>query len=281
MSTVHYALFPRVRAVEFNAHAGAYVVGVPQPTALAGFSHAVGLNLTRRFGLGLAQPPRIAYAVSEWSGLQGKSPYPRSGFKTLSADAGVPASIVDRVRASCALSLLLELVVEEGETVPPAAQLSKIVEASRIQGASLFIEQEPLFGEGLVELAALLRKVPSDAFFLVDARAVMAEKLQQQPCTWQAMSDLISRPTTAGVYKPRFVPALMGWRELSSAAADSKAPKLAEPVLGLAQFITPGAFRKRAAAEEPVFWTHSTCPLPSVHHVVQCVSPSTFEIDFF
>jgi CRISPR type I-F-associated protein Csy2 len=281
MATTHYALFPKVRAVEFNAHAGAYVLGVPQPTAMAGFSHAVGLKLSRQFGLKFSQAPRIAYAVSEFSGFQGKSPYPRTAHLTPSGKAGTPAPIVDRVRASVMLSLLFEFAVEDGEDAPTVEQLSEVVEASRIQSASLFIEQEPLLGDGLLELAKLLRKIPSDAFFLVDAHSVLEEKIQEQPVTWRAMSELISRPTTAGVYKPRFVPALVGWRELSAQTLDPQSPKLAEPVLGLAQFISPGAFRKKAAAEEPIFWSHNTLQLSSAHHVVQSAAPSTFDIEFF
>jgi hypothetical protein len=276
---VQYYLFPKIRAVEFRAHAGAYVVGVPQPTAMAGFAYALGLKLSEKTGLKLNAKPGVLYGVSDFSGFSGPSLNQRSGSDTLKSKAPVPAPIDDRVRASATITLFLELSADDENALPSAAQVQYFIERMRIQSASLFI-QSP--GVASHDLQQLLKKVPSDVFFLLDSTQDMQASVEAGLSPAEALAQKIRRPADNSTYKPRWVPLLVGWRPFQELAGIQAEPVLTEPVLGLGLFASKGSLRTKAADPEfPLFWKHSVEAAPLPHYVVKAFPPAPSEVDLF
>jgi hypothetical protein len=277
--TVYYVL-PDVRAEEFRAQAGAYIQGVPQPPSVAGLVYALGLSLQRTEGITLEHAPGVAYGIRNWSGLSGIS-LNKSSKKEKARES---AAIDDRVRASATLTLFLELVLSDESPVPSVEALITQLSKMRLQSASLFCSGRSLATEDIREA---IKWLPADAFFLTDASADFKEALLDQPVTWTAMAELICRPSDKEVYKPRFVPAFLGWAPLSKPVArsqrreDAIAHVVAEPVLGLAQFRSKGSFRVLALDPDALlFWRHSEVLEPSLHYVVRGTPAFTPEIQF-
>lgn len=241
---VRYLVFPRVRAIEYRAHAGAYVVGVPQPTAIAGLTHALARKLAGAKGQPVRAQTPFVYAVSEFRGLAGVSRNPASGFDTEKPKRKTPGPIDDRVRATVVFGVAIELDEALLRAVGPQA-LAQALEAMRLQGASLFVDEKPTV---VATLEQALDALPAHSFVLCDAseqlRAHMSEESVDEA---QALGEFLARPE-AGAYKPSFVAVLAGWRAL----AEESRPRLmnpaafahrwCEPVLGL------GLFRSRASA---------------------------------
>lgn len=288
MSRTVYYLIPSLRAEGFRAHAGAYVVGVPQPTAVAGLAYALGLAITRRTNKRLASKPAVAYGVREWSGFSGISLNQRQASDAPSAKLKTPAAIDDRVRASATLTLIFEFVFEgDDDLVPTASDIADLLQSMRLQSASLFSHGVPRQFSSLADCARFL---PKDAFFLVDARADMQEALQDQPVTWKALASFIERPSNSQEYKPRWVPALVGWRAMSPQKTHPKmregavAHAFAEPVLGLARFRSAASFKSELRNLDPeestLLWQHAVEPLSSPHFVVKGTAPFTADFTF-
>lgn len=273
MSHAVYIAIPALRVVEFRANAGAYLQGIPQPTTIAGLTHALGLALTAEHGIEMAQAPGVAYGVSAWSGFSGISLNKKQSSK---ADATKAAAIDDRVRASVTLSLIIELVLSDASLTPSPEQIVQQLERMRIQGGSLF-NQAPVKVE--TELSDAVRSMPASAFFLSDASDTMADTLATTGNTVDALLKHISRPRD-GSYKPRWVPALVGWRALTEAvkhpacknAADALV--VAEPAIGLAIFRSKGSFRGWSLdPDAPVFWRHTQEQVPSLIYLVKGTAP--------
>lgn len=288
MSRTAYYLIPSLKAQGFRAHAGAYIVGVPQPTAIAGLAYALGLALSRKTQKKLASKPAVAYGVRDWSGFGGLSLNQRQASNTESAKLKTPAAIDDRVRASATLTLIIELVFEEDtDDLPTASQVAETLEAMRLQSASLFNCGTPRQFDSLQECA---RYIPKEAFFLVDASAEMREALQDQPVTWKALASLIERPADPLVYKPRWVPALVGWRALSTPQPHPRmregaaAHAFAEPVIGLARFRSAASFKSELRNLDPeestLLWQHTVLPLSAPHFVVKGTTPFIADFTF-
>lgn len=287
MSRTVYYLIPSLRAEGFRAHAGAYIVGVPQPTAVAGLAYALGLAVARHANRPLAHKPAVAYGVRDWSGFSGISLNQRQASDAPSAKLKTPAAIDDRVRASATLTLILELVFEGDEEGPAASEVAALLQGMRLQSASLFSFGVPRQFDSLADCA---RYVPKDSFFLVDAREDMRAALQDQPVTWKALVSFIERPADSQEYKPRWVPALVGWRALSAVKPHPRmregacAHAFAEPVLGLARFRSAASFKSELRNLDPdecaLLWRHAEEPLGAPHFVVKGTAPYTADFTF-
>lgn len=288
MSHAIYLALPGFNVYEYRAHAGAYIMGVPQPTVITGLANALSLALSRKHGLATEQTPGVAYGVSEWSGFSGISMHKRQ----LRAKATENAPLDDRVRASVMLSMIIELVLTDDSSIPTEEQVVEELERLRMMNGSIFNKKAV---QVHTELADALACMPREAFFLTDAVAVMAEELQTAPSTAAAMANLISRPkriaaptlpaeqpAEAVAYKTRYVPTLVGWRALQAVDAhplchpNAAGIALTEPVLGLGQFRNRNAFRAWALnPDSPVFWRHATENVTSLHFVAKGCTPFT------
>lgn len=296
-----YLVFPRIEAQNFNANAGAYVAGVPQPTAICGLVHAFCLAWQRNRPGELGHPFASAlYAVSQFSGLQGQSRNPKSMHSQKSTIGGSPsAPMTDRPRASMEFSLVLELNLAQEAASDDATMLhalTQTLESLRLCGGSLWVRA----GARLYDTKAkALSAVPSDAFVLSDETHVLRGWLSQQPdlSVAQALADLCARPKAADEYKPRYVPLVAGLHKLTefaplSGARNGYAHAYAEPVIGLGRFRSIASVRRayRLAQEaqcEPVeavmpdgvsipcnatpgvFWTYASFPLGEEFHLVE------------
>lgn len=280
MNSVYY-LLSNVHVESFRAHAGAYVVGVPQPTSVAGLARALTMELARKTNPHIEPTAGVLYGVQSWFGLSGISLNQRQGSSVPGAKLTTPSAIDDRVRASAEMTFIFEVLVREGDT-PSADEVKAALESLRLQGASLFVKGKVSQHESLHDCA---RRIPRDCFFLVDAVEDLAEALKEQPVTWQAMLSLIERPRDADVYKPRWVPAITGWRELRAPRAHSQmragavTHALAEPVIGLAKFRSAaslrGELRSSNAESTRLLWKHACLDLGSTHYVAVGSAPFT------
>lgn len=284
MSQVLYYVLPSVRVIEFRAMAGAYIRGVPQPTAVAGMIHAVSRKLVAQTGVTLQQHAAVAYAVSEWSGYAGISRHLKGTSDTAPGDRSAAATIDDRVRASVKISLIVELVIGDDDTAPTIEQFVKAVEAARLQGASMFVGggAQPRIVE---DLSSAIRYLPTDCFVLVDANTEVSALVSEGQATTAAIASLISRPTN-GEYKPRYAPALVGWRALEEPTVrdaqrlGAAAHAFAEPVIGVARFMSKGSARALALSDNPkLFWAYAAAN-DEGHYVLSGAEPYTQEFVF-
>ena len=263
MSHKHYYVVPRLRVVEYRAHAGAYLVGVPQPTTVAGLVHRLGLLLAEKYHCAQVALPRMAYGVSNYGGLQGSSLGSRSTSGQYKPDYVKAAPLEDRARASIDLSLLIELSVADGAPLPSVADVTSVLERLGLQGGAFFVEAPVVQS---VSLEKAIQRLPGNAFYLTDASETLEALLADQPTlsTADALYALISRPQDPDEYKPRWVPVIAGWRTLPGAvrttevSPNAKRHALTEPAIGLARFRSKGSFRAAATQDpESIFWEYA------------------------
>lgn len=285
MSTVQYYTCPAVQAEEFRAHCGAYIVGVPQPTALVGLATALRIALQRDCGYKIAGQIGVAYGVAHWEGIHGISTGTRASFSTPRADASVPAPIDDRARATAEFSLIFEITVAEGPA-PSAVDVGRCLDSLRLQGATLWVSEEKA-PVACATASQALAAAPASAFFLLGAADALEERMAQTgELVWQAIASMIARPTSASApYKPRWVPAVVGWRTLEDLrvrlgmrdGADAHA--YAEPQIGLCRFTTASALRRAMLLDESteIFWRHAQGTDGSF--IARCASPLAHEPD--
>lgn len=240
-----YLVFPKVEAPNFNASAGAYISGVPQPTAICGLTHAFCLvwNRVRPGELASTFSP-VVYAISNYSGLQGQSRNPKSQFAQKTDAAKSPsAAMTDRPRASMIFSLIMEIDLKKEDAFSDAGVISFIestFESLRLSGASLWLLAPPVLKD--TKLKAL-KAIPSDSFVLSDESSLMKSWLDASPKmpVSSAIAHMCARPKDRETYKPRYVPIISGVHRLTDLAKfpGSKNDWLhayAEPVIGLARF---------------------------------------------
>lgn len=259
---VRYLVFPKVRAIEYRAHAGAYVVGVPQPTAVAGLAHALARKLCASRHLEAHAQTPFVYAVSEFRGFAGLSRNPDTVWTEKAKDRTVPAPIDDRVRATAVLGVALELDGCLLENAAPKA-LAQALEALRLQGASLFVDALPVVVD---TLEAALEALPAHSFVLCDAREHLRRHMQEESMNEvQALGEFLARPED-GAYKPAFVAVLAGWRALASETCPRSlnpaafAHRWCEPVLGLGLFRSHASARallRRDPRTTELLWRHT------------------------
>jgi hypothetical protein len=263
MSKALYFTFPRLHLVEFNTNAGAYVMGVPQPTAIGGFAHALARRICEALETTPAQLPAFAYAVSRFSGFSGISLNQRQASGTPRAELSTPAPIADRPRANLDFSLVVELVVEDSCEPLASALLADMVQAQKLQAGSLFCRAEP---EVHNNFAGALAALPNAAFLLCDATDEFQFLLNDGQSVVAAMTSLIARPTV-NAYKPRYVPVVTGWEGLESLVerkgmrAGASGHAFSEPVLSVGLFRGVGAARKLYAADSQasqLLWSHAS-----------------------
>ncbi len=252
-----FIVFPRIEAVNFNANAGAYIAGVPQPTAICGLATALCLSWARARPGELEYPlAEVVYGVQAFSGFSGQSRNPCS----MSSQRGkVSAPMTDRPRASMQFGLVLRVTLATDETPSDAdflPFLQEALEALRLSGASLWL-RAPIVT--LDDAASALQRLPADTFVLSDESELLQAWLSQPgaPAVGEALALLAERPKDREVYKPRYVPAVLGVRrfEEPSNLPGSKQGlphAYGEPVMGLARFRTVGSVRRayRGSTEE-------------------------------
>lgn len=265
MTAPTYIVFPHLRGVEYNANAGAYVMGIAQPTAIGGLVHAFSRIATQEYGVSMHRLPAFAYSVSHFAGFSGRSLNQRQGFGTLKVkgDAARPAPVTDRPRATFDFSLIIEIVIDEPGVVLSPDVMKDIMLYQRIQAGGIFCEEAPSIVEDLAQALALL---PATGFVLCDATRDMEELLDAGQDTVTAMATLFSRPSLNS-YKPRHVPLVTGWEALQEPAvrpgmkSSAYAHAYAEPVL------SAGLFRSVASArqlfldnsdDDTLLWVHKS-----------------------
>lgn len=255
-----YLVFPAVRAVEFVASAGAYVFGVPQPTAVCGLAHAFGRRLAQRLpAAGVEAEVPVLYAVRSFDGLLGLSRNPRTAVDEGRAKLGTPAPMVDKPRSSATLALVLEIASTQALARDPElpALARALLQAQRLQAASLFVQAEPLV---CGDFATALRRLPRDAFVLTDEAAHLRALVAEGLSVADALAQAVSRPVDRS-YKPWYVPVVPGYRALQAPSRktgvrDNHRHAWCEPVLGLARFRTAAAALRAGDEGLPLLWTH-------------------------
>lgn len=261
MRTALYLVFPHLHLVEFNTHAGAYVMGVPQPTAIGGFAHALARHAMQHLGATPQQLPAFAYAVSRFSGFSGISLNQRQMAGTPKGDAFTSAPISDRPRANLDFSLIVELIVDNAEVSLTPELLTGMVQAQRLQAGSIFCKSAPSIVENFSAALALL---PATGFVLCDAAKDMQVLLDEGQDTTTAMASLFARPI-GNAYKPRHVPVITGWEALQTPDArpgvrsGAQVHAYAEPVLSAGLFRSVASARKLFSFNEEddtLLWVH-------------------------
>lgn len=209
-----------VSATEFRAQAGAYVIGVPQPTAISGWIHAWLRGIAKKAGVELGCDTRFVYAVDRFDDGGGLSRNPLSEFGALKARAVNPAPTIDRARGSVVFSVIVEWVATDPamEGLLDREKIGDAIEASRLMGASLWIDRDKdVFMEK--DLGAALKKLGASSFVLADASPDLAEALEEvvaedpQAGTAEAFAKVLAR-TSDGSYRPWRVPIIAGYQKL-------------------------------------------------------------------
>lgn len=282
MSRTLYFVFPALHLVEYNANAGAYVLGVPQPTAVGGLAHAFARRVSAAMGAPYLRMPAFTYAVSQFGSFSGISLNQRQLHGTPRASAATPAPINDRIRANLDFSLIVELVVDEAFELPKREFIADLIQAQRLMAGSIFCNAPPVVVEDFAEALALL---PSTAFVLCDATAKVQALLDSGETTVSAMARLFAQAPNQA-YKPRYAPVISGWQALQAPEAHPKmkggadAHAFAEPILSAGLFRSIAATRTLLAKNElddTVLWSHQTdCNV----HALRGVSPYQEETEY-
>lgn len=256
-----YVVFPALELVEFRAHAGAYVVGMPQPTAVAGLAHACARALASGDLPALNQ---CLYAVGQTM-LGGYSRHMANEARSLDGTAigpakrVAPAPLVERVRSTMTISLVIGL--ELGRHLGPE-EAQHAIEGQRLMGASLFVRRPPRV---VMSLTEALRLLPAGHFVVSDASAKVRELVGEGLSTPDAIAELVARPLGEDIYKPHYVPVLSGYRLLelpqprSGRRQGSVGHAYAEPVVGVALLRNRSSALRalRADPDAALLWRHT------------------------
>lgn len=211
-----------VSAPAYNAHAGVYVLGVPQPTAVSGWIHAWLRGISKAAGVPLGGDSKFVYAVDHYSSPTGISLNTRTAKNTDRADKAIPAAIIDRARSHVTISIIVEWTSfsNSDRTMITRERIKSAIEKTRLMGASLFIDSlDNISLEN--SLPDALRKLGASSFILSDASSVLRRTLEEERVDdpsmgiIEAMANMLSRPLD-GSYKPRYVPVLSGYQTLDS-----------------------------------------------------------------
>lgn len=213
-----------ISAQAYNANAGVYILGVPQPTAISGWIHAFMRAIAKKSGLDISGDTRFVYAVEHYSGPSGISLSTRTAAGTAAAKKATPAAIVDRAKAHLVFSVIIEWIPGQDDssasTMLARSKIKEAIEQTRLMGASLFLESsEQIMLEN--DLQSALRKLGASSFILSDAslnleQAIEEERLENPDSgVVEALAVLLARPID-GSYKPRYVPVISGYQALKS-----------------------------------------------------------------
>lgn len=280
MGKALYYCCPALQVVEYRAHSGAYVEGVPQPTAVMGFARAACLALERKGLLRLEQPLGMAYAVSDWNTPIGiaRRTVTEHGKNSKAKDA---APFDPRSRTTATLSLILELVQPDDGPFLSAAELEAQLLRMSLLSGSIFLMREGAqtisvrHAKCFDSLRDAVRFAPANAFFVTDARQDLEAILEGHPSTWAALTALLARPVTG--YKPHYAGALVGWSPLTALDTPSALRPVAvghrwvEPVIGAVQFRNRGSMTQmvsRGDAGAPELWRYAPVEADAPEYLV-------------